>query len=111
QSALARRGDGEAEILQEIAVFLELARIVGRQHQGVAAIEPDQGFAHGWASPASAAFCIATSSPIPLPASPTSAANSSPENGACSAVAWISTNWPAPVSTKLASVWASLSSR
>ncbi len=47
--------------------------------------------------------CSSTRVAMPLRASPKSCAKSSAENGFCSAVPWISTISPLPVSTKLAS--------
>src|ERR1700761_8587027 len=55
-------------------------------------------------SHASACFCNSTSSPMPLRARRSNCASSSSLNGAPSAVPWISTKPPAPVSTKFASV-------
>ena len=85
----------------------ELARIVRRDHQTIAGPQ-HQGAVH---HAASAARWSWVSSPMPFSASPISASSSARENGCCSAVPWISTNLPDPVSTKFASVCASTSSR
>ena len=59
---------------------------------------------------ATAAFCSSISSPMPLRARANRASNSARVKPRFSPVAWISTMSPAPVSTKLASASALLSS-
>src|SRR5262245_51460876 len=71
------------------------------------ALENLGGRRHGHAT---ARSCRATSSAIPLRANRRSSKKLSSENGAPSAVPWISTMPPSPVRTKFASVPAPLSS-
>ena len=106
QAEFAGRDQIETERFEQLAEFTELAGIMRGDDQPVAGLQTEIR-AH---QSASASFCRATSSPMPLPARSISAMSSSRENGAPSAVPWISTNVPEPVMTKLASVSASESS-
>src|SRR5262245_41711792 len=100
QTEFARRLRGDAVRREQLAHFLQLARIVGGDHHRTC-----EFCAH-----MTAIFCRFTSFSMPLRARPSNAANWSSLNGIFSAVAWISTMLPEPVMTKLASVSASESS-
>ena len=101
----------EDELPRQLAVHLK------PQHLAIEAAHRFEvaGIKHGLENPACAhqaiaAFCFATSSPMPLRASARSSASVSSEKGSPSAVPWISTMPPDPVMTKLASVPAEESS-
>ena len=110
QQHLLRHAE-EHELAGKLAVDLEAddGLIEGAHGIEIAAI--DDGLENpGRAHHAIAAFCLATSSPMPFLASARSSASVASEKGSPSAVPWISTMPPDPVITKLASVPAEESS-
>src|SRR6185437_7821024 len=85
-----------SERRDEFFDLAHLSGIVACNHKPVAATNSDHSF--------NTCFCKATNSVVPLRARRSSSANCSSLKGAPSAVPWISTIPPAPVSTKLESV-------
>src|SRR5690606_26226139 len=99
---LTRRDDLDRIPLQQIGDLLELAAIMCRDHQ------PRLGQPPG--HPATAAFCAATSEPMPASARSISTPSCSREKVAPSALPCTSISPRPPVITKFASVPATLSS-
>ena len=106
QAEFAGRGRGDPEGRQQIRDLAQLARVVGGDDQPVFGKHPG----HGRYSNPMARRCAWHNSSMPLRASPIRPSNCCGENGASSAVPWISTMPPRPVNTKLASAWADESS-
>src|ERR1700742_2988446 len=96
QSKLSRRYGVDAVRRQQLAHFGKLARIMCSDHK------PPSDVAMG--AHITAIFCRSTSLATPFLANASKVVNSASENGVFSAVAWISTILPLPVSTKFASV-------
>ena len=128
EAELAGRDRRDAVGREEFAHLGELAWVMGRDHEpsgdGAMTLQamtlqghsiPESRISEGEASAScryhiTASFCRSMSLPTPLRASASMSMNCASVNGVFSAVPWISTMPPFPVSTKLASVSAAESS-
>src|SRR5436190_983858 len=115
QVKLCRRNGFDPIRQKQLAHFRKLSRIVGGDHQRSGNLPADRrarvgGACRGTLAHITAIFCRSTSFISPFFASASRARNCSSVKGTFSAVPCISTNRPAPVMTKLASVSAPESS-